>query len=479
MGEFYCRIQGLIHVGPASTVAWGVRCVGTNFCDGGFTLHDVWVSIRSAIVTIDDPVDPLISEASGELAAGDVWQSGTRGVTFEGSDVTGIRQVGAFRGQTAVAVETAAGAASGGCGQLNQGIAYTFTKPCEGSRGLNGPQSLDVDTTKLPDGTNTLRLVVRDTSGNEAEDELGVKVDNSPPAAPVVTTGGGWSTVASARWVWSVPSEADRAPIGAVEVERCLATQGCAVESLPGSASSGDMAYEHHVPEGESTLRVRVTDSAGNVGAWSAASKAFRDRTAPTVGVEVPAGAQPGQAVEAQVTATDNYSGVDAREQEVRVGSGEWRVSRGAELFPEGSTVRFRARARDRVGNLSGWVESADVRVAMSPVLQATATPTAAPLPAASPTPRPTVKRSVRLTNMKARRRDGRLTISGRLSRREATGAVETRMGGRRVGTRVRNGRFVLRIRFRGSASAVVVRYRGDSSHLPASRRIQVLKRGG
>ena len=33
---------------------------------------------------------------------------------------------------------TAPGAADGGCGQVNQGLAYTHVKPCEGVRGVNG-----------------------------------------------------------------------------------------------------------------------------------------------------------------------------------------------------------------------------------------------------------------------------------------------------------------------------------------------------
>ncbi len=472
-GEYFCRIQGATTVvQPAAWLAWGIRCAGTNTCGGGSSLHHVWVSIRSAIVTIEDPVDPLISEPTGELVEG-AWLSGTRAVTFEGSDVTGIREVGVYRGQLKVAEKVAAGAAAGGCGQLNQGVAYTFTKPCEGSRGVNGPQTLNVDTSALPDGTNALRLVVGDAAGNDAEAALEVKVDNSPPAAPAVTTDGGWSTAADADWTWSVPAESDRAPIAEVEVERCLGSHGCAVEELPGTASS----YEHLVPEGESTLRVRLVDAAGNVGAWSSPAPVRRDRTPPSVAIKAPAKVQPGEAVSADVTATDPHSGVAAVEQEVRANGGGWRTSQGPELFGANTVVRFRARARDHVGNVSAWQESADVRVEAPPAPQPTQTgpqaPTAAPT--ATPVP-PARKRTVRLTNLKARRGDGRLTITGRVTPAAATGIVQAG----KARTRVRRGRFVLRIRrVRATAMTATVRYLGDSAHRPAERRVRIPRRGG
>ncbi len=460
--SFFCRLQGSAAMtGPAASIGWGVRCHGTNFCDGGSSLHRVWVSIRSAIVTIDDPVDPLISEASGELADASAWHAGTKSVSFGGSDVTGIRQVGLYRGTAPVVVKTAAGAAAGGCGQLNQGIAYTFTKPCEGARGVNGPQVLSLNTAALPDGTNVLRRVVRDAAGNEADAELVVKVDNTPPVAPVVAADLEWSAQPGATWTWSGSAEPDRAPVETVEVERCLAAQGCVVEALPADAD----AYEHLVPEGTSTLRVREIDAAGNVGEWSAPVAVRRDRTAPTVGLEV------GDAASAAVTASDALSGVDRTEIEVSVDGGAWRPTSGAESVPAGSRARFRARARDRAGNLREWVESREVLVARS----AQPAPSAVATPAPTVAPQPPDMVRTRITNVVVRKARRHLVVSGRVTPRSATGQVAINAGGRRATRRLRGGRFVLRVRVtRRAPRRFALRYLGDPRHAPAAKTVRI-----
>jgi hypothetical protein len=433
------------------------------------------VAIRSAIVTIEDPVDPLISEASGELVGGG-WLNGTMGVSFEGSDVTGIRQVGVYRGSSPVVVRTAGGAAAGGCGQLNQGVAYTFTKPCEGGRGVNGPQVLEVDTRLVPDGTGDLRLVVRDAAGNEAERVVEVQVDNAAPRAPVVTTGGEWSSQSSGTWVVeAAPELEDRAPIGGGEVELC-GPLGCVIEAL----GPGATELSASLAEGISTVRVRLEDSAGNVGSWSEPVPSRRDRTPPVVRVMTPGETVvEGQAVEAQVEASDALSGVSEIEREVRVNGGAWRALDGPEAFGAGSVVEFRARARDAAGNVSGWVDSDEVRVvrASTGEPRATPPPTAAPAPALTPVPtaipRPD-RKAVAIVGLKARYRRGVVTISGRLRPGAATGDVRVL----RVRARVKGGRFVVRLRTRRPPRRVAIRYSGDARFRPAQRKVAVRRTG-
>jgi hypothetical protein len=425
------------------------------------TLHEVWVSIRSAIVTIDDPVDPLISEAGGALAEGGRWHRGTEAVTFGGSDVTGIRQVGVYKGTTPVAVRTAPAAQAGGCGQLNVGLAYTFTKPCEGARGVNGAQAVEVSTAALGDGTQTLRLVVRDTAGNEAERQLVVKVDNSAPVARELETDGAWSPADDATWTWTPSAETDRAPVAKVDVERCLGSQGCAVEEIP----AGSQSYSHPVPEGESTLRVRETDAAGNVGAWSELSRVLRDRTAPAVTIAAPGVVAEGEAISPDVSATDALSGVAATEVEMRVDRGSWGGSQSA---PADSVIRFRARARDRAGNVADWVESGDVGVVRR--LSPETSPKEGPKVAQPPAPREIGRVVTRLRQLTARLRRGRLEVRGKVTPATATGTVAVR-GGR---ARLRRGTFSLRVKVRTFPRRVLVTYRGDGRHAPASRRVRI-----
>lgn len=51
----------------------------------------------------------------------------------------------------------------------------------EQSQGVNGVYTFSVDTTKLEDGSHTLRAVAGDRAGNLSEATLGVRVDNTPP----------------------------------------------------------------------------------------------------------------------------------------------------------------------------------------------------------------------------------------------------------------------------------------------------------
>ncbi|MFX7690290.1 Ig-like domain-containing protein, partial [Acinetobacter baumannii] len=51
----------------------------------------------------------------------------------------------------------------------------------EQSQGVGGVYTFSVDTTKLADGSHTLRAVAGDRAGNLGEATLGVRVDNTPP----------------------------------------------------------------------------------------------------------------------------------------------------------------------------------------------------------------------------------------------------------------------------------------------------------
>jgi hypothetical protein len=475
-GEFFCRIQGAVtQPVTGETLAWGIRCSGTTFCHGGFSLHEVWVAIRSAIVTIDDPVAPLIGAASGELADGAAWHAGVEQVTVAGSDVTGVRQVGAFLGATQLALKTAPNAAAGGCGQLNQGLAYTYTTPCAGARGLNAAQTLDVDTASIPDGSaGSVRLVVRDTAGNEAESSLPVKVDNEAPGAPEVTSDSGWSREEQATWSWAVAAETDRAPIVGIEVEKCLVGGSCETENLPGAAFGAPVSLTRVVGEGETSVRVRHRDSAGNVGAFSVARTARRDRTAPSVTIELPRReVAPGETIDPVVQTTDPLSGVASVEKQVRVNGGEWQPLTGPVSGTGGTVFVFRARAIDQAGNASAWVESAEARV----VAPAFVAPTPTPAPTTTPTPPAVIRSAVKLVGLKATWRRGKLTIAGRISAATATGDIRMKLGRRLVRARVLRGKFVLRARTSKPPRRLSLRYLGDRTHAPAQRVVTVRRR--
>lgn len=379
-----------------------------------------------------------------------------------------------YVGTTPVVVKTAPNAAAGGCGQLNQGVAYTFTTPCSGARGLNGTQALDVDTTTLEDGSRTVRLVVRDAAGNEEDSDLAVKVDNAAPAAPAVVADGAWSAAADATWTWEVASETDRAPIVGIDVERCLLGGSCEVEALPGAAFGAPITYTRALGEGETTVRVRHRDQAGNVGNWSVPRVARRDGSAPSVSLSVArTEVAPGETVEPTVTSSDALSGVTVVEKQVRRSGGDWESLNGPVSGSDGATFVFRARATDAAGNLSAWVESPGVKV----VAPALVTPFPTPAPTAGPTPPAVIRKTVRLVRLTARLASGRIVVTGRLAPTSATGKVQFRVGKKVLRARVRGGRFVLRSRVSRVSRTLTLRYLGDSLHAPAARAVRVTRR--
>ncbi len=73
-------------------------------------------------------------------------------------------------------------------------------------------------------GTHAVRLGVVDADGRETlTAPFTVRLDYEAPPAPTVGVGGGaaWSAAASRSVSWTIPAETDRAPISAVEVQRC------------------------------------------------------------------------------------------------------------------------------------------------------------------------------------------------------------------------------------------------------------------
>src|SRR3712207_7003637 len=65
------------------------------------------------------------------------------------SDNTGIRQRRAHVDGTPLHTWTAPGPAAHGCGELNTGVAYTYTQPCAGERGLNAAMRSEEHTSEL------------------------------------------------------------------------------------------------------------------------------------------------------------------------------------------------------------------------------------------------------------------------------------------------------------------------------------------
>jgi hypothetical protein len=190
IGQAYCRVSGLRTFTNlnAQSIAYGARCQTVwGSCTNGATLHEVWVLVLSATVTLDDLEPPTVGPVSGGLADGR-WHNGGGELRFSATDNTGIRIRRLVEGETVRASRTAPGAAQGGCGDLNVGDAYTYAQPCAGSRGLNGEQAVAVPSVcGWGDGLHELRGVAVDTGGRQAVSPTAVtvRVDCTPPRVDV------------------------------------------------------------------------------------------------------------------------------------------------------------------------------------------------------------------------------------------------------------------------------------------------------
>ena len=475
------------------------RCVPVYFgvCDRGGTIQSLEAVLYGATVTIDDLEAPSVDAPSSPAADGRWHNEATAAVTVAAADNTGIRMRRVFVGDEPVADHVAPGPEAGGCGELNVGVAYTYTKPCDQDRGLNGAR-----TTTFPlarDGVHAVTVEVTDTGGRTARSHpVTVRVDGTPPPPVALDGAGAWTAASDASVSWVVPAPGVGSPVTRAEVEVCKPGSACTSRAVaspsPGQRLAQDVA---DLPEGETTVRVRHVDEAGNVGDWSTAAIRV-DRTAPSVVLSAPADIRPGSWMYATAAGVDSGAGVARTEIEVSVDGGPWQPAGDAVAAFAGRTYRFRARAADHAGNVGVWHVGDPIRVPGGSFdVPAPPTPTPVPTPAPSPPAKPTAttpppnppavtRRAPALALRTVKVRGSVLLITGtRVA--TATGPVvvtaTVRERGRsRTLTRtvsVSAGRFSARLRLpravRGR-TRVTVRYGGDRVWLPAvrSRRVAI-----
>jgi hypothetical protein len=273
-----------------------------------------------------------------------------------------------------------------------------------------------------------------------------------------------------------VATESDRAPIVAADVEQCGASAGCATTRLPGGAFGATINHAlTTLNEGETTVRVRHVDGAGNVGAWSGAATLRRDRTAPAVSFwPVPGEVAKGEAIAFYASASDAGAGHASVESQYQVDGGAWVPYDGAVTAAAGRTYRFRARATDAAGNRSDWATGGTA----AGVDPGSGLATPAPLP---PLPPAAAKRAAGLKIRSARLERGKVTIkaaraaaaSGRVIVAFTASAGGRTRTVRRTVVPERAG-FTVTLQLPRALRDVrrgklVLRYGGDGRHLPGT----------
>jgi hypothetical protein len=260
MNQSFCRIQGTRAFSglDARSIAYGIRCVTAPYCAHLWDLRAVWVLVLGATVTLDDRESPVVSGVEASGVADGRWWNRAGVVSFSASDNTGIRRRRVVVDGVTRGLVDAPGASAGGCGDLGVGVAYSYSRPCAGSRGLNGLRSVAVEPCTWGDGVHTIRGGATDTGGLDSVSSVAVpaRVDCSAPLLsveardPEVVEGGPVEPVVSA----SDPVSG----LASVAVEVSVDSGAWTPLPKPVVAEVG-RSY---------VFRARAFDVAGNVTAW-------------------------------------------------------------------------------------------------------------------------------------------------------------------------------------------------------------------
>jgi hypothetical protein len=265
-----------------------------------------------AEATIADASPPAVAIQQDNPFTQGAWVNGTQSVGYTASDNVGIKAGAAL----------VAGAEKGR--DNGRACDYTRTLPCS-----NDPGRVEVDTTKLTEGTQPLVVRAVDAADNAGDSQpVTVRVDRTAPAAPAVSVEGGEGRRSQNSFVavWQNPDEGDRAPISAAHWRLCRAGGG---SCTTGSQSGGGIARlpDLRVPEpGEWELRVVREDAAGNRND-DYASQPVRmryDPEAPQLSFE---GASANDPTRVSVTVTEKVSGIAGGQIELSpAGSNTWQA---------------------------------------------------------------------------------------------------------------------------------------------------------
>jgi hypothetical protein len=253
-----------------SGLFFGIECDPVSpdtDCLAGGTEHDAQADAYSAKVTLSETATPTVSNLGGALWGGGVV-SGSEPLTFSTQDPSGISQVALDGPDGQIALQP-------------QSCDFSQTQPC--------PQlssgSLELNTTELHDGAQTLTLLVTDAAGNTTTVQSPtVVVDNNGPPAPTSLTatavGGGSEAI---ELSWSDPANPPQ-PVSGAFAQLCQTSCGTAI------AVNGSGGAQITAPgPGTYTIRLWLLDQAGRGSAANAATAAVTVPSPPTPPISPPA----------------------------------------------------------------------------------------------------------------------------------------------------------------------------------------------
>lgn len=165
----------------------------------------------------------------------------------------------------------------------------------------------ELDTTDTPtDGTYTIQMTVTDNAGNAATNYIDIRVDNTAPTKPTITTPTArqWFKAGPITNSWSAASD----PSGIAKYQIAYNYDDGhsfgGANTCPGVTIAGASGFigcrdvngltRSHGPganeQGGVTIWVRAVDNAGNVGPWSQSVHYYYDHEDPTTTINAPTG---------------------------------------------------------------------------------------------------------------------------------------------------------------------------------------------
>ena len=349
-------------------VAGTTRIVQRVICKGGDGRRSCsargvnYIRTYKAEVGIADYQAPIAAIAADTPLAAGAWVGGVQPLHYNAADNVGVRSAAAIAGGQI------GGSDQRSCALANPEGAFADAVPCP-----NGVGAIDVDTRRLPEGSQQLVVQVQDTAGNLGNSAAVVaRIDNTAPARVDVGVAGGelWRNTNDFTLSWANPPEGDRAPIAAAIYKICAAGPGNCTQAE--QAGSGIASLPVRVPSpGQWTVSLWRRDAAGNAdpAAASVPVTLRYDPEPPQVAFESPSPADP-TLVAAQVI--DRVSGLaDGTIELSRTGSNVWQVlateKQGSRLvariddavLPAGSYV-LRAIAHDQAHNEGSTTQRLD-----------------------------------------------------------------------------------------------------------------------
>src|SRR5206468_2970360 len=143
------------NVTGATRIVQRVICVGGDGRRSCSARGANYIRTYQAVVGVEDDQPPTATVATDTPLASGAWVAGSQPLNYTADDNVGVRKAGAVVG------DQAGGWDERSCLLATPGGAFADGVPCP-----NGTGHIDVDTHRLPEGTQQLVVQAQDTAGN-------------------------------------------------------------------------------------------------------------------------------------------------------------------------------------------------------------------------------------------------------------------------------------------------------------------------